>query len=120
MEQVTEAWHTGDEVKSKALLAEVLKLLGNNGYGRLIEALERLTCVIFTKDEKVMDRALKSTYFNDLEQLGQAYEMESRKAGITINCPLQIGSLCISWQSREQLRYITTSLICRLIAATLS
>ena len=38
VEQVTEARRTGDMEKSKVLLAEVFKLLGNSGYGKLIEA----------------------------------------------------------------------------------
>jgi len=38
LEQVTEARRTGDVDKSKVLLAEVFKLLGNSGYGKLIEA----------------------------------------------------------------------------------
>ena len=63
--------------KSKALLAEVFKLLGNSVYGKMIEALERQTTVIYTKDEKVVDRALRSTYFEDLEEIGEAYELES-------------------------------------------
>ena len=40
-EWVREARRTGDVEKSKALLVEVFKLLGNSGYGKLIEALER-------------------------------------------------------------------------------
>lgn len=59
MEQVTKARRTGDVEKSKALLAEVFKLLGNSGCGKLIEALERQTNVIYTKDEKIVDRALR-------------------------------------------------------------
>ena len=43
VEQVTEARRTGDVDKSKALLAEVFKLLGNSAYGKLIKALERQT-----------------------------------------------------------------------------
>ena len=35
---------------------------GNSVYGKLIEALERQTNVIYTKDEKVVDRALRSVY----------------------------------------------------------
>ena len=58
VEQVTEARRTGDVEKGKALLAEVFRLLGNSGYGKLIEALERQTNVIYTKDEKVVDIAL--------------------------------------------------------------
>ena len=90
VEQVTEARRTGDVEKSKALLAEVFKLLGNSGYGKLIEALERQTNVIYTKDEKVVDRALRSAYFSDLDEIGQAYELESRKPWITIRRPFQV------------------------------
>jgi len=91
VEQVTEARRTGDKEKSKALLAEVFKLLGNSGYGKLIEALERQTNVIYTKDEKVVDRALRSAYFSDLDEIGEAYELESRKPRITIRRPFQVG-----------------------------
>ena len=91
VEQVTEARCTGGIEKSKALLAEVFKLLGNSRYGKLIEALERQTNVIYTKDEKVVDRALRSAYFSDLDEVGQAYELESGKPRITIRRPFQIG-----------------------------
>ena len=91
VEQVTEARRTGDVEKSKSLLAEVFKLLGNSGYGKLIEALERQTNIIYTKDEKVVDRALRSAYFSDLDEIGQAYELESRKPRITIRRPFQVG-----------------------------
>jgi len=91
VEQVTEARRTGDADSSKALLAEVFKLLGNSAYGKLIEALERQTNVIYTKDEKVVDRALRSAYYEDLEEIGDAYELESRKPRITIRRPFQVG-----------------------------
>ena len=91
VEQVTEARRTEDKEKSKALLAEVFKLLGNSGYGKLIEALERQTNIIYTKDEKVVDRALRRAYFSDLDEIGQAYELESRKPRITIRRPFQVG-----------------------------
>ena len=90
VEQVTEARWTGDVDKSMALLAEVFKLLGNSTYGKLIEALERQTNVIYTKDEKVVDRTLRSAYFEDLEEIGEAYELESRKPRITIRRPFQV------------------------------
>ena len=47
--------------------------------------------MIYTKDEKVVDRALRSAYFSDLDEVGQAYELESRKPRITIERPFQIG-----------------------------
>ena len=91
VEQVREARRTGDVEKSNALLADEFKLLGNSGYGKLIEALERQTNVIYTKDERVVDRAFRSAYFSDLDEVGQAYELESRKPRITIRRPFQIG-----------------------------
>ena len=91
VKEVTKARRTGDVDKSKALLADIFKLLGNSGYGKLIEALERQTNVIYTKDEKVVDRALRSAFFSDLDEIGQAYELESRKPRITIRRPFQIG-----------------------------
>jgi len=48
-EQVTEAQRTGDTDKSKALLSEVFKLLGNSVYGEMLEAVECQTCVVFKK-----------------------------------------------------------------------
>ena len=72
VEQVTEARRTGDKEKSKALLAEVFKLLGNSGYGKLIEALERQKNTIYTKKEKIVDRALRSSFFSDLDEIGEA------------------------------------------------
>ncbi|KAL9955049.1 hypothetical protein ACROYT_G042653 [Oculina patagonica] len=91
VEQVTEARRTGDVERCKALLADVFKLLGNSAYGKLIEALERQMNVIYTKDEKVVDRALRSAYFSDLDEIGEAYELESRKPRITISRPFQVG-----------------------------
>ena len=91
VEEVTEVRRTADVEKSKKLLVDVFKLLGNSGYGKLLEAVKRENNVIYTKDEKVVDRALRSAYFRDLEEVGQVYELESRKPRITIRRPFQIG-----------------------------
>ena len=91
VDAVTEARRMGDSDASKAILAEVFKLLGNCAYGKLIEALERQTNTSYTKDEKSVDRALRSAWFNDLEEIGAAYEIQSRKPRITIRRAFQIG-----------------------------
>jgi len=79
VDEVTAARQTGDVDKSKALLADIFKLLGNSSYGKMIESLERQTHVIYTKDEKLVDRALRSAYFEDLDEIGKTSELESRK-----------------------------------------
>ena len=91
VEQVTEARQTGDVEKSKALLAEVFKLLGKSAYGKMIEALERQTNVVYTKDERSVDRALHSAFFSGLNEIGDAYELESCKPRVEIQRPSQVG-----------------------------
>ena len=68
-----------DVEAEKALLAEKKKLWGNSAYGKFIEAVERQTKVMYTKNEDVVDRHLRSAYFEDLEEIGDSYKMESRK-----------------------------------------
>ena len=80
----------GDTDKEKAIFAEVFKLLGNNSYGKMIEALERHTIVSYTKDEKTVDRVLRSAWFENLTEIADAYEITSRKSRVTIHRPFQV------------------------------
>ena len=69
---MTTARRSVDVDKEKSILAEVFKLLGNSANGKLIENLEKHTNVAYSKDEKVFDRALRSAYFEDLDEIGDA------------------------------------------------
>ena len=80
----------GDAEAEKALLAEVYKLLGKSAYGKLIEAVERQLKVLYTKDENVVDKHLRSVWFEDPEEFGDAYKIESRRNKVTINRPFQV------------------------------
>ena len=120
VDEVTEARRSGDVDKSKALLADIFKLLGNSSYGKLIEALEMQTCMIYTKDEKVVDRALRSAYFEDLDGIGRAYELESRKPRILIRRPFQIGIAVYQLAKLRMLEFTMTYWTDMLIVATLS
>ena len=91
VDEVTKTCRMGDIDKEKAIFAEVFKLLGNSGYGKLIEALERHTNVSYTKDEKTVGRALRSAWFEDLTEIGDAYEITSRKPRVTIHRAFQVG-----------------------------
>ena len=91
VDQVTEARRQGDTDKDKALFADLFKLLRNSCYGKFIEALERQTLVSYTTDEAVVDRALRSSWFEDLNEIGEATELHRRKQKIEINRPFQKG-----------------------------
>ena len=72
VQEVANMRRKGDVEAEKALLAEVHKLLGNSAYGKFIEAVERQTKVLYTKDEDVVDKHLRSVWFEDLEEIGDA------------------------------------------------
>ena len=60
VQEVANMRRKGDVEAEKALLAEVYKLLSSSAYGKFIEAVERQTKVLYTKDEDVVDKHLRS------------------------------------------------------------
>ena len=65
--------------------------MGNSAYGKFIEAVERQTRVLYTKDEGEVDKHLPLAYFEDLEEIGDAYKIESREKEVKINRPFRVG-----------------------------
>ena len=63
------------KTQTKAFLADVLKLLGNSAYGKLIKAKERQTRVIYTKHQHVVNQAKWSAWFDDLEEIGDVFKI---------------------------------------------
>ena len=90
VQEVANMRRKGNVEADKALLAEVYRFLGNSTYGKFIEAVERQTKVLYTKDEDVVDKYLRSLWFEDLEEIGDAYKFKSRKNKVTINRPFQV------------------------------
>ena len=82
---------TDVECPGNKILAPETKLLGNSAYGKFIEAVERQTKVLYTKDEDEVDKHLRSAYFEDLVEIGDAYKIESCKKEVKINRPFQVG-----------------------------
>ena len=93
MNKVTVNRRKGDDDPDKALLTEVFKLLGNSSYGKLIEAKERQKTVIYIKDQSVVDKAKRSVWFEDMEEIDDVFELEFRKKKVTINRPFQDGNV---------------------------
>ena len=91
VKEVAENRRKGDDDKVKALLDEVFKLLGNSAYGKFIEAVERQNKTLYTRDEDEVDKHLRSAWFKDLEEIGDAYKIELRKSKLTIERPFQVG-----------------------------
>ena len=45
----------------------------------------------FTREDRVVDKALRSPFFDDLEEIGGAYEIKEFKETVTIKRPCQRG-----------------------------
>ena len=91
VKKVTENRRKGDQKFQLALLAEVFKLLGNSVYGKLIEALERQMSVKYAKNVSVLRKEPRSVWFQDFEETGDVYEIETRKREMDIDRPFQVG-----------------------------
>ena len=73
------------------LIAEVLKLLGNSMYRKMIEAVKWQKNLVYMKDKKVINRALQSGVFSDLEEIREAYELDNQKTVPNWNRSLSVG-----------------------------
>ena len=60
-------------------------------YGKMIENIARHCYTTFTMDENRIDTALRSPFFEDLEEIGKAYEIQERKREVKIKRPYQCG-----------------------------
>ena len=60
-------------------MGDVTKLKGNSFYGKIIEDLGRQKSTKFTGKKIVVDKALRSPFFENLEEIGGAYEIKEFK-----------------------------------------
>ena len=60
-------------------VADVTKSKGNSFYGKMIEDLRHRKSTKFTREERAVDKALTSPFFNNLEKIGGTYEIKRFK-----------------------------------------
>ena len=90
-EEVANARRETDKYPLKKQLSDVAKLKGNSFYGKMIEDKRRHKSTKFTRKEMVVDEALRSPFFNNLEEIGGAYEIKKFKRTVMIDRPYQCG-----------------------------
>ena len=96
-------WFVDQITAARQMADPAQDMFGNSVYSKFIEAMERQTNTTYTKDEKAVDRALRSVWFDDLNEIGDIYEISTRKPRITIRRPFQIG---IAVQQLAKLRML--------------
>ncbi|XP_057313141.1 uncharacterized protein LOC130654548 [Hydractinia symbiolongicarpus] len=90
-EEIADVRRQADKDPNKRIAGDTAKLKGKSFYGKIIEDLARHAITTFTRGEKEVDAALQSPYLEDLEEIGNAYELRRGKHKCTIDRPYQCG-----------------------------
>ena len=90
-EEVAGARRQADKDKDKKIAGDTAKLKGNSFYGKMIEDVARHCHTTFTVDDGKVDAAMRSPFFEDLEEIGDAFEIKERKRKVKITRPYQCG-----------------------------
>ncbi|XP_057310306.1 uncharacterized protein LOC130648282 [Hydractinia symbiolongicarpus] len=89
-EEIADARRQADKDPDKRIAGDTAKLKGNSFYVKMIEDQARHANTTFTRDEKKVDAAMRSPYLEDLEEIGDAYEIrEGKKRSYRQGVPLR-------------------------------
>ena len=80
-----------DKDPLKKQLGNVAKIKGNSFYGEMIEDLDRRKSTKFALEERVVDKALRSPFYRNLEEIDGVYEIKEFKQTVMIKRPYQCG-----------------------------
>ena len=100
-EEVANARREADKDPLKKQLLDVAKLKGNIFYGAVIEDLGRHKSAKFTRKERVVDKAVRYSFFDNLEEIGGVYDIKEFKQTVMIKRPYQCVLLFINRPSCE-------------------
>ena len=90
-ESVSEARRAGDRDPDKSVLANLMKLIGNSGYGKCITNLEKHKKVQYFNASEVSG-VVNDSYFRDLDELDEDFfEVSFNKKSVEFKLPIQIG-----------------------------
>ena len=90
MEEVSNARRGGDADKGKAMIAEMMKLIGNSAFGRsgMDKSKHKETKYQSTDDD--ISSIIEQNRFYDVEELGDSYEITLKKKSMKLNNPIHL------------------------------
>ncbi|TYZ65581.1 hypothetical protein PybrP1_000619 [[Pythium] brassicae (nom. inval.)] len=90
MDKVSDARRAGDVDKSKAMVAEMMKLIGNSAFGRSgMDKRKHKQVMYVSGDEKIKSITEKNN-FNGFDELNESYEVSMNKRIIKLNNPIHL------------------------------
>ncbi|KAI8516762.1 hypothetical protein Bbelb_053430 [Branchiostoma belcheri] len=104
---VSDARRKGDEDKSKKIIADTMKLIGNSGYGKTVTNKEKQTDVEYCEDVVTATRRINTSRFRHLVVVNDEgfFEIESAKRKIKFDLPLQIGFFVYQYAKLRMLEF---------------
>ena len=85
------ARHEVDKDPLKKQLCDISKLKGNSFYGKIIEDLRRRKSTKFICKKMVVDKALRSPFFDNLKEISGAYDIQEFKQTVMNKRQYQCG-----------------------------
>ena len=73
---------------------------------KMIEDLSRKKSTKFTRKDMVVDKALRSSIFDNLEEIGGAYKIKELKQNVMIKKPYQCGIAVVSTGQAANVRVL--------------
>ncbi|KAI8487962.1 hypothetical protein Bbelb_344100 [Branchiostoma belcheri] len=106
VEAVSNARREGDRDDRKKVIAETMKLIGNSAYGKTVTNKEKQLKVEYFGDVVSTTRAINSPCFRQLSEVTENfYEVQSSKATIKLDLPLQIGFFVYQYAKLRMLQF---------------
>jgi len=90
MEQVSDARRDGDADKSKSMIADMSKLLGNSAFGRSGMDKSKHKDVKYMSDSIKVRAIVEKQNFHDVEELAGSFEVSLKKRRIKLNNPIHL------------------------------
>ncbi|GMF29418.1 unnamed protein product [Phytophthora lilii] len=87
---VYNARREGDADKSKAMIAEMMKLVGNSAFGRSGMDMSKHKEIKYESSDKAIKNKIKHFSFNGLEELNDAYEIIMKKRRVKNKNPIRM------------------------------
>ena len=96
-EQVAQARLDGDRNKDKALVAEMMKLIGNSSYGHMITNKEKHHDIVYVTESQVGQEIMDPNFFYLTELPDEFYEVEKTKKKICLDLPVHISVFILNY-----------------------
>ena len=97
MMHVAQARLDGDRDNDKALIAEIMKLIGNSSYGTLITNKEKHHDIVYVNESETGTEIMDEHFYNLTELPDGYYEVEKSKKKINLDLPIHLGVFILNY-----------------------